>query len=81
MTVTITNKKQLMDAKEALEDLKRARKKILVGGQSYTLGPNQMTRASLKEISEEIAAYEQAIDACEKNGTTKRRTVRVIPLG
>lgn len=81
MTVTITNKKQLMDAKEALEDLKRARKKILGGGQSYTLGPNQMTRANLKEISEEIAAYEQAIDAYEKNGTTKRRTVRVIPLG
>ena len=54
MTVTIRNKNQLLDAKETLEDLKKARKKILLGGQAYEIGDNKMTRASLKEISEEI---------------------------
>lgn len=81
MTVIIRNKAQLEEAKETLEDLKKARKKILAGGQSYTLGPNQMNRASLKEISEEISAYEQAIDAYETHGTTKRRMVRAVPFG
>ncbi len=81
MTVTITNKKQLAEAEETLEDLKKARKKILGGGQSYSIGSNQMIRASLKEISEEISVYEQAINAFKTNGTTKRRTVRAVPLG
>ena len=81
MTVVIKNKNQLKEARETLEDLKRARKKILAGGQSYTMGPNQMNRASLKEISEEISAYEQAIDAYETHGTSKRRAVRAVPLG
>lgn len=81
MAVIIKNKEQLLEAKETLEDLKRARKKILVGGQSYTIGPNQMNRASLKEISAEIEAYESAIDAYETYGTSKRRTVRAVPLG
>jgi hypothetical protein len=40
-----------------------------------------MTRASLKEISEEIQEYEQAIDAYETYGTSKRRSVRAVPLG
>ena len=80
MAVIIKNKKQLLEAKETLEDLKRARKKILVGGQSYTMGPNQMNRASLKEISTEIEAYESAIDAYETYGTTKRRAVRAVPI-
>ena len=40
-----------------LGDLKKARKKILLGGQAYEIGDNKMTRASLKEISEEINAY------------------------
>ena len=74
MTVTIRNKNQLLDAKETLEDLKKARKKILLGGQAYEIGDNKMTRASLKEISEEINAY-------ETRGTTKRRMARAIPLG
>ena len=37
MTVIIKNRQQLMDAKETLQDLKKARKKILVGGQSYKI--------------------------------------------
>lgn len=81
MAVIIKNKRQYEDALETLEDLKLARKKILKGGQSYTIGANQMNRASLKEISEEIQAYEQAIDAYETYGTSKRRTVRAVPLG
>lgn len=82
MVVIIKNNKQLLEAKETLEDLKKARKKILVGGQSYTIGGvNQMNRASLKEISEEIAAYESAIDAYETHGTSKHRVVRAVPLG
>jgi uncharacterized protein Yka (UPF0111/DUF47 family) len=82
MTVIIKNKEQYNKAVEELEDLKRAKKKILKGGQSYTIGgENQMTHASLKEISEQISAYEQAIDAYETYGTSKRKTVRVVPLG
>lgn len=81
MTVIIKNETQLKEAKETLEDLKKARKKILAGGQSYTIGANQMNRASLKEISEEISAYEQAIDAYETYGSSKRRTARAVPLG
>lgn len=81
MAVIIKNKQQLMEAKETLGDLKKARKKILVGGQSYTIGSNQMNRASLTEISKEIEAYEAAIDAYETHGTSKRRTVRAVPLG
>lgn len=81
MTVIIKTKEQLKDAKETLEDLKKARKKILNGGQSYTIASNQMNRASLKEISEEISSYEQAIDAYETHGSTRRRTVRAVPMG
>lgn len=81
MTVIIKNNKQLLEAKETLADLKKARKKILAGAQSYTIGPNQISRASLKEISEEIVAYESAIDAYETYGTSKRRAARAVPLG
>ena len=81
MAVIIKNKQQLLEAKETLQDLKKARKKILVGGQSYTIGSNQMNRASLSEISKEIEAYEAAIDAYETYGTSKRRTARAVPLG
>lgn len=81
MTVIIKNKKQYDDAVSMLEDLKLAKKKILKGGQSYEIGDNKMSRASLKEISEEIQAYEQAIDAYETYGTSKRRVIRAVPLG
>lgn len=81
MTVTIRNKEQLADAKKQVELLKKAREKILMGGQSYTFGENQMNRASLAEITKEITAYESAIDKYETCGTTKRRSRRVVPLG
>lgn len=81
MTVVIKNNKQLTEAKEMLAELKKAKLKILAAGQSYSIGGQTMNRASLKEISEEISAYEQAIDAYETHGTTKRRSVRAVPLG
>lgn len=81
MSVIIKNKEQLAEAKEDLKLLKKARRKILAGGQSYTMGSNQLNRASLAEITKEIAEYEAAIDAYETNGTSKRRGKRVIPLG
>lgn len=81
MTVTIRNKKQLEDAKKQLAMLKKAREKILLGAQSYTIGTNQLNRASLKEVSEEISVYENAIDAYENSGTTKRRVRRIVPFG
>lgn len=78
--IVIKNKRQYDDALSHLEDLKYARKKILRGGQSYTIGSNQMNRASLEEIEKEIEAYESAIDAYETYGTTKRRVVRAVPI-
>lgn len=81
MTVVIKNSTQLAEAKEQLSLLKKAREKILGGGQSYYIGPNKMERADLKEISEEISAYETAIDAYETNGTTRHRAKRAVPIG
>lgn len=81
MTVIIKNKVQLKEAREELALLKKARAKILAGAQSYTMGSNQLNRASLAEISKEISAYETAIDAYETYGTTKRKAKRAVPLG
>lgn len=83
MSVIIKNKEQLQEAKETLEDLKKARKKILVGGQSYTAASNQLSlsRVDFAELSREIKAYEAAIDAYETHGSSSRRTVRAVPLG
>lgn len=81
MSVIIKNKSQLAEAKEDLELMKKARRKILAGGQSYTMGPGQVNRANLAEITKEIEEYEAAIDAYETNGTSKRKGKRVIPLG
>ncbi len=82
MGVIIKNEKQLQEAYETLNDLKKARKKILVGGQSYTTAENMtINRANLAEIAREIEAYESAIDAYETHGSSKRRVVRAVPLG
>lgn len=75
------NKTQLAQAKEDLELLRKAWRKILAGGQEYATGPIKMQKARLDEIAEEISAYENAIDAYETNGTSKRRARRAIPLG
>lgn len=77
----IRNKKQYVRALEDLEDLRKARKKILLGGQSYTIGSNQLNRATLAEVNAEIKETEVAIADWEQKGTTRRKAKRVIPLG
>lgn len=42
---------------EMLALLKEAYKAILVGGQSYEIGPRKLTRANLKEILDGIEFY------------------------
>ena len=81
--VTIRTKKQYERALEDLEDLRKARKKILLGGQSYTIGSNQLNRAALKEVNAEISETEAAIADWEQKGTTRRKareTSRLIFL-
>lgn len=80
MSVIIRNEKQLKQAKEDYEALHKAWLKAL-SAQSYTMSENQLTRASLKEIQEEMSEYRTAIDAYESHGSTDRRTSRVVPLG
>lgn len=77
----IRNQKQYERALEDLEDLRTARKKILLGGQSYTIGSNQLNRATLAEVNAEIKETETAIADWEQKGTTRRKAKRVIPLG
>lgn len=78
--MTIRTKEQLKRAKEDLEDLRKAKKKILAGGQAYEMDKMSMTRANLKEISAEINDIEEAISRYEENGSTKRKVRRVIPV-
>lgn len=80
MKVVIKNEQQLAQAKEDLQELRGAWRRIL-RAQSYTLGSQQVNRASLRQIEAEISDYETAIDAYETRGTTKRRAGRIIPLG
>ena len=75
----IRNKAQLAEANEELAELKKAKSKILGGGQSYSIGSNQLNRVSYKQLTQEIEDYEKAIDAFENYGTTKRRSKMVIP--
>lgn len=79
--VTIRTKEQYERALEDLEDLRKARKKILLGGQSYTIGSNQLNRATLKEVNAEISETEAAIADWKQKGTTRRKAKRVVPLG
>lgn len=74
----IKNDVQLAAAKEELEELKKAWRKIL-HAQSYSVEGNQVNRASLKEIKKEIDEYETAIALYEENGSTKRRARNVTP--
>lgn len=80
MQVTIKNDIQLKQAKEDLQLLRKAWRKILEGGQEYEMGTNRMKRASLSEISQEISAYEVAIDSYEKHKSTGVVTKMVIPI-
>jgi hypothetical protein len=78
--VIIRNKKQYDEAVETLALYKKARAKILGGAQSYTIGAEQINRASLARIEESISAYEDAIDQYERTGKTGRRAGRIVPV-
>lgn len=80
MSVTIRSKEQLQRAYEDLADLRKAKKKILAGGQAYAMAKQEVTRASLKEINQEINDLEEAIAAYESRGSTRRKAKRIIPL-
>lgn len=80
MRVVIRNERELEQAYIDLADLRKAWKKILTA-QSYTMGDDQVNRASLARIESEMDAYNEAIENYEANGTSKRRAKRAIPLG
>lgn len=65
--------------KERLELYYEAEKKIL-NSQSYTLGSKQLTRADLGEVQNKIKELETDIEKMERRGTTKRRSVRAVPI-
>lgn len=66
--------------KKRLQQYHDAEEKIL-RGQSYTIGPRQLTRADLSSVQSVIKELEVEVEALEKRGTTKRRSARVVPLG
>lgn len=80
MNVIIRNKEDLKQAREDYEALHEAWRKALLA-QSYTQGPDQLTRASLKELQQQMSEYKMAIAAYEEKGSTKRSTKRVVPIG
>lgn len=81
MNVVIKNAAQLKQAKEDLELLRRAWRKILAGGQEYEInGVNRMKHASLSEIANQISAYEAAIDFYETTKGAGGTSRRVIPI-
>lgn len=70
---------KIQQLKERLEKYYDAEDKILKG-QSYTIGSRQLTRASLAAVQDKIKELEAEIEMLEKRGTTKRRSVRAVPI-
>ncbi len=56
-----------------------AEEKVL-NSQSYTLGSKTLTRADLTSIQNMIKKLEGEIASLEQYGTTKRRSVRIVPV-
>ena len=56
-----------------------AEEKVL-NSQSYTLGSKTLTRADLTSIQNMIKNLEGEISSIEQYGTTKRRSVRIVPV-
>lgn len=56
-----------------------AEEKVL-NSQSYTLGSKTLTRADLTSIQNMIKKLEGEISSIEQYGTTKRRSVRIVPV-
>lgn len=65
--------------KRRLELYYEAEEKVL-NSQSYTLGSKTLTRADLASIQNMIKKLEGEISLLEKYGTTKRRSVRIVPV-
>lgn len=74
------NKERIAFLKKRLEMYYEAEEKILQG-QSYTIGSRTLTRTSLANVQSKIKELESEISALETRGNSKRRSVRVIPLG
>lgn len=81
MGVVIRNARQLQQAKEDLELLRKAWRKILAGGQEYEIeNMNRVKRADLKEITRQISEHEAAIETYERYGPAGGSVKRVIPI-
>ena len=65
--------------RKRLELYYEAEEKVL-NSQSYTLGSKTLTRADLIAIQNMIKKLEGEIASLEQYGTTKRRSVRIVPV-
>ena len=65
--------------KERLARDYKAEEKIL-RGQSYKIGTRELTRADLAGVQDKIKELEAEVDALEKYGTARRRSVRAVPI-
>lgn len=82
MKVIIRTKSEYDAAVTRRDLLEKAWEKIIGGAQSYSIGGQQLTRASLKQIESELDAYNEAISNYDDFGSGKRHTARrIIPLG
>lgn len=76
--MSTTYEEQLANARERLAIWMEAETRILEGGQSYSLREGdtsrELTRANLKQISENVRYYEMKINRLERvvAGNTKR---------
>ena len=76
--MTIRTKRQYEKALARVELLEKAWEKALAA-QSYTIGTEQVNHAQLKEIKSELDELEDAIDAYEASGSSKRKIRRIVP--
>lgn len=82
MRVTIRTKSEYEAAIKRRDLLQTAWEKIIGGAQSYSIGGQQLTRASLARIESELDAFNSAIENYEAYGNGKRHPARrIIPLG
>jgi len=65
--------------KNRLQLYYEAEEKVL-NSQSYTLGSKTLTRTDLTSIQNMIKKLEGEIASLEQYGTTKRRSVRIVPV-
>ena len=78
--MVIRTPKEYERAVSQLEIVTKAWMKIMTA-QSYTMGDDQVNRASLKEVTKQKNELEEAISNYELYGDGARRAKRAIPLG